>query len=79
MQFLTSCWRLVDWQNDNLDLASRVSSILLELCELEVLTAGCLLALCCILWMASTAQTVCKTLKTIGTRLALGQVGQDAK
>ena len=36
MQCLTSCWRLVDWQKDSLDLASRVSSILLELCELEM-------------------------------------------
>ena len=33
MQCFTSCWRLVDWQKD---LASRVSSILMELCELEV-------------------------------------------
>ena len=33
MQGFTSCWRLVDWQKD---LASRVSSILMELCELEV-------------------------------------------
>ena len=36
MQCFTSCWRLVDWRKDSLDLASRVSSILLELCELEV-------------------------------------------
>ena len=33
MQCITSGWRLVDWQKD---LASRVSSILMELCELEV-------------------------------------------
>ena len=33
MQCFTSCWRLVDWQKD---LASRVSSILMELCELEM-------------------------------------------
>ena len=33
MQCFTSCWRLVDWQKD---LAIRVSSILMELCELEV-------------------------------------------
>ena len=36
MQCLTSCWRLVDWSKDSLDLASRVSSMLLKLCELEV-------------------------------------------
>ena len=36
MQCFTSCWRLVDWRKDSLDLASRVSSILLELCKLEV-------------------------------------------
>ena len=33
MQCFISCSRLVDWQKD---LASRVSSILMELCELEV-------------------------------------------
>ena len=33
MQCFISCWRLVDWQKD---LASRVSSILMELCKLEV-------------------------------------------
>ena len=36
MQFFTSYWRLVNWRKDSLDLASKVSSILLELCELEV-------------------------------------------
>ena len=36
MHCFTSCWRLVDGREDSLDLASRVSSILLELCELEV-------------------------------------------
>ena len=30
------CWRLVDRQEDSLDFASRLSSILLELCEVEV-------------------------------------------
>jgi hypothetical protein len=29
-------WRLVDRQEDSLDFASRLSSILLELCEVEV-------------------------------------------
>ena len=36
MQWLTSCWNLVDWQKDSLHLASMVSFILLELCELDV-------------------------------------------
>ena len=36
MHCFTSCWRLVDGREDSLDLASRVSSILLELGELEV-------------------------------------------
>ena len=36
MHCFTSCWRLVEGREDSLDLASRVSSILLELCELEV-------------------------------------------
>ena len=37
-QCFASCWRLVDWQKD---LASRVSSILMELCELEVFLLSC--------------------------------------
>ena len=36
MHCFTSCWRLVDGQENSLDLASRVSSILLELSELEL-------------------------------------------
>ena len=35
MHCFTSCWRLVDRLEDSLNLAIRVSSILLELCKLE--------------------------------------------